>query len=215
MLTLVATALSGFLGAGVALAASFGVISTKLTVHTSVSSIAPTTCTLSAADADSYVSELSLLSNFGTATNLDVQSLLLNNKRTFVRFSLAPCAIPANSLVTAASLKLHMYAAPTAGRTYDAHRVTAAWAETGINWLNQPSVAGSATASTTTGTTSGVMLTWDVAADVQAFVDGTTNDGWRLLDRAESSVTSRLGQFRSAEYGTASERPVLEVTYYP
>ena len=66
MLTLVATALSGFLGAGVALAASFGVISTKLTVDTSVSSIAPTTGTLSAADADSYVSELSLLSNFGT-----------------------------------------------------------------------------------------------------------------------------------------------------
>ena len=93
--------------------------------------------------------------------------------------------------------------------------MTGAWTETGVTWTNQPAVAASATSSVVTGTTSNVTLTWTVTADVQAFVDGTTNRGWRLIDQTESSGAARLGQFRSAEFGTASQRPVLEVTYYP
>jgi hypothetical protein len=213
---LVATALAGvLLGAGAALAASLSVTSTKLTVHTPVSSVPPTACTLSAADADSYVSQAQPNSNFGTDANLHVRSLSLANRRTFLQFSLAPCSIPANSLITAASLRLYMYAAPSASRTYDAHRVTASWTETGIDWNNEPAVAGSPTSSVATGTTSDVTLAWDVTADVQAFVDGTTNNGWRIKDDTDGALVSRLAEFRSAEYGTASERPVLEITYYP
>lgn len=46
-------AVAALLATGVALAATFGVSSTKLTTSTGASSVAPTTCTLSAADADS------------------------------------------------------------------------------------------------------------------------------------------------------------------
>lgn len=213
--TLGIAVLSAALAAGVGLAASVGITSEHLTVHTSAVVISPTTCTLSAADADSYVSESSLLTNVGAATNLDIRSALLDNKRTFVQFSLAPCSIPANSLVTAASLELFMFTAPAAGRTYDAHRVTASWTEMGITWANQPAAAALATASIATGTTSNVTLAWDVAADVQAFVDGTANNGWQVKDRTESSLTSRESQFRAAEHGAAAERPVLSITYYP
>ena len=107
-----------------------------------------------------------------------------------------------------------MFTAPTASRTYEAHLVSAAWTETGVTWTNQPAV-GTLTASTATGTTANVTLTWAVTADVQAFVDGTTNRGWRIKDQTESSAPTRNAVFRSAEYGTASQRPVLEVTYYP
>ncbi len=65
------------------------------------------------------------------------------------------------------------------------------------------------------GQTLSVTLTWTVTADVQAFVDGTANNGWRISDRTESSGTVRTSQFRSAEYGTAAQRPILEATYYP
>lgn len=200
---------------GVALAATFGITSTTLTTSAGATSVAPTTCTLGAADADSYVDETNLISNFGGATNLDISTFLLGNRRTFVQLNLGSCSIPANSLIMTASLKLFMFAAPTQSRTYDLHRVTGAWTETGVTWSNQPAVAASATSNVATGTTSNVTLTWSVTADVQAFVDGTTNRGWRFKDQTESSATTRTGQFRSAEYGTASQRPVLEVTYYP
>ena len=208
--------LAVLLGAGVAVAATLGVSSTKLTTSTGASSIAPTTCTLGAADADSYADQATAGTNYGTATNLDVRSQSSSrNRRTFVQLNLGACSIPANALITSASLKLFLYAAPTQSRTYEVHRVTGAWTETGVTWTNQPAVAASATSSVATGTTSNVTLTWTVTADVQAFVDGTTNRGWRLIDQTESSGAARLGQFRSAEFGTASSRPVLEVTYYP
>ncbi|MGH3065320.1 MAG: DNRLRE domain-containing protein [Gaiellaceae bacterium] len=192
-----------------------GVSSTKLTTSTGAASIAATTCTLSAADADSYVNEASTGSNFGTATILDVRSSSSGDRRVFARFSLTSCSIPANSLIATANLKLFMSTAPSASRTYDAHRVSASWTETGVTWTNQPAVAASATSSVATGTTSNVTLTWAVTTDVQAFVDGTANNGWRIKDRTENSSTARSSSFRSAEYGTASQRPILEITYYP
>jgi hypothetical protein len=200
-------------GTGVALAAPVALTSARLTVSTSASTVQPTTCTLVAAAADSYVNQQSAGSNQGNATTLDVRAAPNGIRRTFVRFDLGTCSIPASALVTTADLMLFMYDAPPASRTYLAHRVTGAWTETGVTWANQPATVAAATASVTTGTTANVTRTWDVTADVQAFVDGTTNLGWRLRDETESAPV-RLGSFRSTEHGNASERPVLEVTYY-
>lgn len=201
---------------GVAFAASLGLSSTKLTTSTGAASISTTTCTLTAADADSYVDQASAGTNFGTATTLNVQSRSgSRNRRAFVQFSLAFCSIPANALITVASLKLFLSTAPTASRTYDAHRVTATWTEAAVNWTNQPAVAATATSSVATGTTANVTLTWGVTVDVQAFSDGTANNGWRLKDLTEDSATAYSSSFRSAEWTTAAQRPILEITYYP
>jgi hypothetical protein len=210
-----AVALAGLVGAGVAVAASLGVTSTSLTVSTYASSITPSTCTLSAADNDSWINQSSVNQNNGTATTLNVRSSALANQRTLVQFSLASCSIPANALITAANLKLFVSTAPTATRNYEAHRVTASWSESTVTWTNQPAVTVAATATVATGTTSNVTLTWDVTADVQAWNDGTANYGWRVNDQTESSATARTGTFRSAEYGTASQRPILDLSYYP
>ena len=208
--------LAAVFGVGVAVAATLGVSSAALTVSTGPSSVAATTCTLNAAPNDSYVSQASAASNFGPATTLNVRSSLAANMRTFVQFTLTSCSIPANALVTDAELKLFLSTAPTVSRTYDAHRVTASWAEGTITWTNQPAVAASATASTATGTTASVTLKWNVTSDVQAFLDGTaSNFGWRIKDQTEDSATARTGQFRSAEYTTATQRPALDITYYP
>ena len=110
---LVGAAFVGLFGTGVALAASLGVSSAKLTVSTYASSVPPTTCTLSAATADRYVNQASPLSNFGTASTLQVRSGLGSNRRAFVRFDLAPCSVPGNALVTSASLRLYMNSAPS------------------------------------------------------------------------------------------------------
>src|SRR5207249_4271833 len=80
----VVAALAFVFGAGVAAAASLGVTSAKLTVSTYASSITPTTCSLNAADNDSYVNQSSAGSNFGTVTTLSVRSSASANMRTFV-----------------------------------------------------------------------------------------------------------------------------------
>lgn len=210
----VAGAASALLAGGVAFAGSLSVTSQRLTTYSAASSIPPSTCTLAPA-ADSYVDQLMIANNFGSSTELDVQSAAVENRRTFVRFDLASCSIPSGAEITAATLELFLFTAPSASRTYQAFRVTSSWTEAGITWLVPPSVAASATTSTGTGTTSNVTLSWDVAADVEAFVGGTQNFGWQIRDSAEDAVLSQLGKLRSREWGTASERPVLDISYYP
>ena len=212
--TLAALAACALVG-GTASAAPLGLAPARLTVDSQAVSLAPTTCTLHATAADSYVSELDLLANFGAVTTLEVRSLLLGHRRTFVRFDLGPCSLPAEALVTSASLGLHLSGAPTAGRTHEARRVTSSWTETGITWANQPLVTLFATATATTGTAAGVRITWDVTSDVQAFVAGAPNHGWRIADASEGSAIERRAVFSSAEHGVASERPTLTVSYYP
>jgi len=58
-------------------------------------------------------------------------------------------------------------------------------------------------------------MSWDVAADVQAWVNGTaTNYGWRVKDQTEDGG-NLLSTFRTHESALVAERPTLEVTYTP
>jgi hypothetical protein len=215
-------ALPVVLGSGVAFAASLGVASKDLTTYTVATAVPVSTCTLTSV-ADTYADQSTLQAgnNFGTSTTMLVESsqtigLVPTNKRSFVRFDLSPCSIPAAAQVLSGSLKLSLSTAPSASRTYQAFRATASWGETTLTWNNQPGVAGSATASVTTGTTSGVTLSWNVLSDAQSFVSGSqTNNGWRINDQSESSATAWTGTFATREAGTASQRPSLVITYYP
>lgn len=209
-----------FIGGAVAFAASLALTPKALAVFTSASSVPISTCTLTAA-ADTYADQGSSGSNFGTATTLHVRSavtlvVLQDNKRSFAQFDLSSCSIPTSARVLTAKMSLFLSTAPSASRTYQVHRVTQAWGETTLEWGNQPTTAGTATASATTGTTSNVTLEWDVLADASGFVAGTTtNQGWRILDSVEGSGTAREGRFNAREHATASQRPSLAITYYP
>jgi hypothetical protein len=174
-----------------------------------------TTCTL-APNADTYADAGAPLTAQGTATTLHVRTQLLFNKRTYVRFDVASCSIPAVARLKTGSFKLVITTAPASSRTYDVHAVTAAWTEAGLTSLAQPAVAGAATTSVTTGTTGGVTLSADVMANVSTYVTGAaTNNGWRVKDRTEDAVASVETQFGSRENATVSLRPALVVTYYP
>jgi hypothetical protein len=219
---LVVAVLVAVVATGVGFAAALAITPKSLTVHTAASNVPISTCTRTPA-ADSYVHVGSGGSNFGTATTLHVRSavtlaLLADDKRSFVRFDLSACAIPANARVETATLSMFMSTAPSASRTYDLHRATASWGETTVTWNNQPAVAALATGSVETGTTANVTRSWNVLADVRTFVDGTvTNNGWRIKDQVEGGLlgNSYEGRFNSREHGTASQRPTLVITYYP
>jgi large repetitive protein len=208
------------LGSGVAIAASLSITTNNLTTSTILATVPISTCTLTSS-ADSYVAEDDD-SNFGSEATLHVQSyqttiVILTthrNRRSFVRFDLSSCSIPAAAAVQSATLSVFLWAAPNQNRTWNINRVTGAWTESGITWSNQP--ASTSSTSVTTGTTSNVTLQATVTSDVQSFVSGSqTNNGWRFSDSVENSSTQRNGQFRSREFGTASQRPTLVVNYYP
>jgi acid phosphatase type 7 len=214
----VVAGVSALVSAAAGFAAALVIAPERLTVFTAPSTVPISTCTLTAA-ADTYADEGSSGSNFGTQTTLHVRSgttflVLPANKRSFARFNLSSCSIPANARVETASMRLFLSTAPAVSRTYQAHRLTASWNETALNWGNQPTAAAAATASAATGVLPNVTLAWDVVADVRSFVAGTaTNNGWRINDSVESDTGE--GRFSAREHATAAQRPTLVVTYYP
>jgi hypothetical protein len=216
---LLAVGVSAVLSAKVGFAAGLPITSKPLTTHTAASTVPVSTCTLTAS-ADDYVAQDDN-SNFGSATELRVQSyqttiLLLTtqrNRRSFVKFDLSSCSIPGVARVTSATLSVFLATAPTLNRTWNISRVTSSWSENNIAW---PGPTATASTSVTTGTTSNVTLSANVTSDVASFVSGSqTNHGWRFSDSAENSSTQQNGQFRSREFGTASQRPTLVINYYP
>jgi hypothetical protein len=200
--------------ASVAFAATLGISSQRLTTVTKASTVPSSTCNLANASEDTWVNEGSQNQTNGNATALSVRSAL-SDRRTFVKFDLSSCAIPSTARVTSATLKLFLSIAPPSSRTHQVWRVTSAWSEATLDWNPQPSLAGAATASTATGTTAGVTLSWTVTNDVQTWAQGTANHGWRVNDQTEGSVTQQHAEYRSSEFATAAQRPKLDITYYP
>lgn len=163
--------------------------------------------------ADSYGKQNLASANLGTAPAMEVDSRTNKLRRSFVSFNVS--SIPAGSTVDSATLRLCATTVPSTTRTYNVHQVTASWVETTITWTNQPAVAASATASATTPASAGCM-TWSVAADVQAWVSGTANNGWRVSDSAEGTGSSKVTIFRTREdTAVPADQPKLDVIYTP
>jgi hypothetical protein len=210
--TIACSALAAGLGvAAVAGAATLTTTPAPLLARTVAATVPVSTCTL-APSADTY----SDVTAAGTATTLRVRSLAILNYRTYVRFDVASCSIPAVARLKTGGFELVLTTAPASSRIYDVHRVTAAWTEAGLTSVAQPATIATATASVATGTTAGVTLTMDVSSDVSSYVTGAaTNNGWRVKDRTEDALASVETQFGSRENSTAAHRPSLVITYYP
>ena len=163
--------------------------------------------------ADTWADEQKPTLNKGTLTTMTTRSWQsAKDGRSFVEFDVS--SIPAGSTVNTATLTLCAVAVPTSTRTIDLHRITASWVETTLTWNNQPGVAGSVTDSATTPG-SPACMTWDVATDVQLWVDGTANEGWRAKDSVEGQGTKYVTEFATRENGTPADRPILDVNYTP
>jgi hypothetical protein len=168
----------------------------------------PISTTLSAT-ADSYVGSDHATQNNGTATTLSIDGNSTKIKRAFVAFSVA--SIPAGSTINSATLTL-CETSTTTGRTHVLRLATSTWTETGITWNNQPTVSGTQSASIAT-TSSLSCFNFTVTADVQSWVNGTANNGWRLNDSDETLAAGSAVNYASRENGTAANRPKLAITY--
>ena len=140
--------------------------------------------------------------------NVDGDPMLIS--RAFVQFDVS--SIPKGATVGHATLKLCLVANLAPGRIHELRLVTSAWTETGVTWNNQPTVSATVTDSITVPSTS-QCVSFTVTADVQAWVDGAPNYGWRLADQDELTLGIYLTAYGAREYGAPGQRPNLNVPY--
>jgi hypothetical protein len=154
-----------------------------------------------AASADAWIDQGSASNNFAGDSILKVQSKAPGiNFRALVRFVLP--AAPAGCALQSATLRLYA-ASATGGRTLQALRLAAGWAESGVTWNTQPPTVG-APATTASGTG---YREWSVIAQVQAMYAGA-NDGFLIRDTVENTAGAEQ-QFHSREKGESPPQLVL------
>ena len=100
-----------------------------------------------------------------------------------------------------------------AGRMLNFYRITSDWNEDTVTWNTAPTYNPVASAFSPVPVTVNVWMEWDVTSDIQEFVSGTTNYGWRLRDdNYWGTVNIPLSQFRTREAGQELS-PYLEIEY--
>ena len=103
------------------------------------------------------------------------------------------------------------------GHTHELRVVTAAWTESGsgvpgsgITWNSQPTVA--ATVTDTAIVPAFGCVSFAVQADVQAWLDGAANFGWRVSDQDETGGAAEAF-YASREFNNPALNPVLKIEY--
>jgi hypothetical protein len=168
-------------------------------------------CPSFGAAADTYNRQDRPDNNYGTVNRIHIKSQSTKESRSFVRFDIS--SIPVGSTINSATLTLCAVTVPATTRTYEVRRVTSSWVETTLTWNLQPTVAATQTDSTTTPALPACM-NWTVTSDVQLWVDGTTNDGWRVSDSVLDTANN-TARFRTREAGGGADQPQLVIDYSP
>jgi len=176
--------------------------------------------------ADNYLRQDAATTNYGGATNIDVESRDgARNRRSILKFDMS--TIPTGATVISATLSLYYYdrgpSAPT-GRTYWAYRITqTAWTEDRSTWNTYDGTNSWASLGGDYTTTNGASTTvpgsygwmsWTVTAQVQYAMNSVSKVAHFLIrDATEDSATRYQASFYSKEFGTPASRPKLDVTY--
>jgi large repetitive protein len=176
-----------------AAAASFGGCSSAGTVTAS-------------ANIDSWIDQASPGNNFGNDQILKLKRETGSKaNRALVRFNLP--AVPSGCTVTGAALRLYAASAST-GRTMQALRIAASWAESGasgVKWSTQPGTTGTAA---TTSSVSG-WNQWTVTAQVQSMYS-VANHGFMVKFDVETNPVAEM-QFHARNKG--EQHPELRITF--
>jgi|GEM_PF-806985 len=135
--------------------------------------------------------------------------------RVYLHFDLS--TIPSTAVITSASLSL-FHDASDAGAVngpVGAYAVTGNWNAATLTWNSKPTTADTPVDTITlTMPAPHTFVSWDIRELAEGWVDGSlTNRGVMLADTNEGT-SEGWKWFYSSEWGTANQRPKLEVTYY-
>jgi hypothetical protein len=211
-IAIVAAATLG-IGVGVGYAATLNVGSWRLWAGSQTLTKGTCTVTGSTNITDTYVSQSSASTSYGSATTMLTKPGATAQQWTFVRASLTSCALAATAGADTATLKLVIKTVPTGGRTLTVTPVLSTWSGT-LTWTQAQSLTyGTSTTTFATGATNGATLSIPVTVDVDALIKSSTaNYGWRISD-AGTTATGDAATFNSVNATTASLRPQLVIAH--
>jgi hypothetical protein len=155
--------------------------------------------------ADSWISQSSPSTNYGTDSIVKVDSKAGSNARALFRFDMP--AIPAGCEVVQATLRLHAGSYKD-GRTLQAMRLSSAWTESGVTWSNQPATSG--VAATTVSGNVAAYREWTVTSQTAAMYT-SGNYGFLIRDASENGGGAEHG-FHAREK-IPDKTPELVITF--
>jgi hypothetical protein len=143
--------------------------------------------------------------------NLHADNPVGTGEFVYLQFGL-PKDLHKGATVTSAHLRVQQDGdwTPVGPRTLTKQRINAKWLLSTIKWVNRPGLVTGTDVALTQSTVGDLAVwDWDVTTDVQAWVNGAPNYGWRII--ADVTSTRYLRGF-TARTG----RPALVVEYaYP
>lgn len=163
--------------------------------------------------ADSYIASARPDQNFGADSLFIGYNLFGDNfgaQRLLLRFDIAG-TLPANAVINRAQLRIRLaFASPSSDAPMGTvlRRLASGWSETGVTWNNQPEWTD-----VDDRTSIGSALDWyewNIGPEVQAWVNGTPNDGIEII--GDENVQERERAFYSRET-TTGFFPRLVVDY--
>ncbi len=171
---------------------------------------------------DSFVRQYEAFNSFGASTTVELNNWGGFAEQGLIRFDQIFGSgigqVPLGSTITSAALSLYVSnpSSTHSGAQVSLHRMLAGWSEAST-WSGMvggvqtnSSEAASAATRTISGTQSGWVTFDGLAADLQAWASGQANQGWVMLTN-----DSDAWDVRSSEFGTASLRPYLTVSFAP
>jgi hypothetical protein len=153
--------------------------------------------------ADTYVSSAAATANYGTNVSLQIGAA---EYTSLVQFDLS--SLPSGTLaasVSKAVLRLFVNKLTTAG-TFNVVLVTSPWTEAGVTYATMPT-EGTVVMSAVAVNQGSVFLDIDVTTAVQAWLNGTANNGLALVPVQSGTMAA----FDSKEATNTSHEPALDV----
>jgi len=197
------------IGTGVGFAATLGIGSDHLWAGSQT--LTKGTCTVTGAT-DTDVDETSKTTSFGSASTLALNPDTNSRRWAFLNFDLSSCSLPATAGADSATLSLYVVNAPKSSFTLTLAKVTSAWSSS-LTWNGAQSLSyAGATSTATAGTSTGVWVDFTVTGDVDEFIKGATNNGWRIVETGSTSnATKDETDFSSSD--SATNKPKLVINY--
>lgn len=161
--------------------------------------------------ADAEVASGSPTSNFGTNSNLFVQSSTASGafgvERGWLKFDLS--SIPANSTIASATLTLWNWKSTGPAFPVEVRSGADSWTESGITWSTQPAPGNVLDSQTLASGTINTWYSWNVTSFVQGELSGDKTASFVLKPVDEAQAGGPSYGFDAKEYG--SNTPVLQV----
>ena len=166
---------------------------------------------------DAYIDQTVPNGNFGSAVEIRSKPFAPSwSERFLLKFDLS--SIPVNASIISANVVLTVTSFMSTSSTIRAYRINDSWSESSVTWSNfSNDYEGTHSAQKTCAWPNqnlGSTRSWNLLSDVQEMHSGIIdNNGWLFRDKNLNSSTQAYWNFGSSENVTASNRPVLQVTY--